>query len=140
MRDRDWGIPALLLIYATVIGIPVLAVVYGVTRITVASELSNERAEREKTILEERIANAREIKQALARGVPPPEPLPPVTAKPAKLHESKIGGPEKPAKEPSKRKIPGGALNAMAMETKTGSEPQISSSAPLIDRAATAGW
>ena len=140
MRDKDWGIPTLLLIYLVVIGLPLLALWYGVSQITVASELSNERGEQEKTILDQRIAAAREVKQALARGVPRPEPLPPVTAKAARLHASTVAAKaaETPEKEiKNKTKLSAAARNALAMGTQP--ERQVVGPAP-VDRAGTGGW
>jgi hypothetical protein len=41
-----------------------------------------------KTLLDERIETARQIRRALATPVPPPEPLEPITAKPAREQRS----------------------------------------------------
>src|SRR4051794_12540607 len=120
MRDRDWGASALILIYASVFGVLALVAGYGFTKVTMASEEAARRSEQEKTLLNERIESAREIKRALARPVPPPEPLPPITAKLA--NHMKVANPEEPkrpasgkhSKEKShKLKIPASAWNAM---------------------------
>ena len=44
-------------------------------------KVEGEPPEREKTLLEERVESARQIRDALAKPIPPPEPLTPVTAK-----------------------------------------------------------
>src|SRR5215203_3432688 len=122
MREREWSVPALLLIYAGLFGILALIVGYGVTRVTMASEEANRRAQQEKTLLNGRIESAREIRRALARPVPPPERLPPIAAKPANspvAEELTNTGKPKLAvsakSRPSKLKISSAAQNAMAM-------------------------
>jgi hypothetical protein len=42
-----------------------------------------------KTLLEERIETARQIRRAIETPIPPPEPLPPITAKPARAQNTK---------------------------------------------------
>jgi hypothetical protein len=44
-----------------------------------------------KTLLDERIETARQIRRALETPVPPPEPLPAITAKPARVQKTKPG-------------------------------------------------
>src|SRR5215218_8060458 len=99
MRDRKWSVPALLLIYAGLFGILALIIGYGFTKVTMASEEATRRAQQEKTLLNERIESAREIRRALARPVPPPDPLPPITAKLANPEKAKLAASGKPPKE-----------------------------------------
>ena len=80
MNDR--GIPSLLAIYFGIIGILVAGAGLGLTKIVDASTGMARHSEREKSLLDERLATARNIKQALAKPVPRPEPLAPITAKP----------------------------------------------------------
>ena len=55
-----------------------------VMAIGLARALVDDPAGREaKTLLDERIETARQIRRALATPIPPPEPLEPITAKPA---------------------------------------------------------
>jgi hypothetical protein len=145
MRDRNWSVPALIFIYASVFGVLALVVGYGFTKVTMASEEAARRSEQEKTLLNERIESAREIKRALARPVPPPEPLPPITAKlanPTKVanpEEPKIAASAKHSKEkPHKLQIPAAAWNAMAMGTGADAAPRHVS--PTVDRAGLNGW
>ena len=62
------------------------------------------------------VANAREIRQALARPVPGPEPLPPITAKVAYGH-LRPGGKGQVIMAEKKPKLPMKGFNAMAMST-----------------------
>jgi hypothetical protein len=80
MNDRS--IPFLLSIYFGIIGTLVGVAGIGLTKVVDASAAIARQSEREKTRLDERIAAARSIKQALTKPVPRPEPLPPITAKP----------------------------------------------------------
>jgi hypothetical protein len=80
MNDR--GIPSLLAIYFGIIGILVVGAGLGLTKIIDASTGMARHSEREKSLLDERLATARSIKQVLAKPVPPPEPLAPITDKP----------------------------------------------------------
>jgi hypothetical protein len=144
MRDRKGSIPELLLIYAGVLGVLALVVGYGFTKVTVASEEAARRSEQEKTVLAERIESAREIRRALARPVPPPDPLPPITAKPANspvAAELRNSGKPKLAasgnSKPSKLKISTAAWNAMAMGTGADVSPQSGST---FERGAINGW
>ena len=45
MRDREWSVPALLLIYAGLFGILALIVGDGITQVTMASEEATRRAQ-----------------------------------------------------------------------------------------------
>ena len=143
MRDREWSVPALLLIYAGLFGILALIVGYGLTKVTVASEEATRRAQQEKTLISERIESAREIRRALARPVPPPDPLPPITAKLANsrvatevTHFGKPKLAESGNSNPSRLKVPPAARNAMAMETRADASPQR----PTFERGAINGW
>jgi len=66
-------------------------------------------SEREKSLLDERLATARNIKQVLAKPVPRPEPLAPITAKPEHA-ASKLAAAPKPARP----KLSAEARDAMA--------------------------
>jgi hypothetical protein len=90
-----------------------------------ASKGSSEAATREKTVLDVRIEDAREIRRALAKSVDIP-PLPPITARP--LREKPTIVAQEPAKAPQ-AKPSQAALNAMAMQL----QPERRS-APVLDR------
>src|SRR5215218_4059330 len=135
MRDRKWSVPALLLIYAGLFGILALIIGYGFTKVTMASEEATRRAQQEKTLLNERVDSAREIRRALARPVAPPDPLPPITAKPAnstvtpelnRPRNSKLAasGKSPSEKKPSKLQVPPAAWDAMAMGTRADASTQ----------------
>ena len=145
MRDRNWGVPAILLSYVGVLSVLALVMAYGFARATRASEESTRRTEQEKTVLNQRLESAREIRQALARPVPPPDPLPPINAKlanpekVANVEQPKIAARRKPSTEHSPRlKMPGAAWNAMAMGT--GAEFPSRPINASFDRAGQNGW
>jgi hypothetical protein len=62
---------------------------YALIRTTVATADSRAESKREKTVLDERIATARDI---LSKPQPSIEPLPPITAKPANPPPTKVDG------------------------------------------------
>jgi len=68
--------------YLGVIGSMAFAAGFGISHLTIASEILGQRSP-EKTVLDLRTENAREIKEALRTPLPPLEPLAPITAKPA---------------------------------------------------------
>ena len=107
MNDR--GIPSLLAIYFGIIGILVAGAGLGLTKIVDASTGMARHSEREKPLLDERLATARNIKQALAKPVPRPEPLAPITAKPEHA-ASKVAA----APLPARHKLSAEARDAMA--------------------------
>ena len=108
MNDR--GIPSLLAIYFGVIGTLVAGAGLGLTKIVDASAGMAHHSEREKSLLDERLATARSIKQVLAKPVPRPEPLAPITAKPEHA-ASKVAAAPRPAPRP---KLSAEARGAMA--------------------------
>ena len=137
------GVPALLVIYVGVFGVLALLAGFIFTKATIASEEADGRAEREKTVLNGRIESAREIRRALARPVPPPDPLPPITAKLA--HPEKVAKPDKlgrvasgktTGEKPAKLKIPAAAWNAMAKGETDATPPKTST----FDRPDLNGW
>ena len=107
MNDR--GIPSLLAIYFGIIGILVAGAGLGLTKIVDASTGMARHSEREKSLLDERLATARNIKQMLAKPVPRPEPLAPITAKPEHA-ASKVAATPTPARS----KLSAEARDAMA--------------------------
>jgi len=134
MPTNDRSIPFLLTVYAGVLGAIALGAGYAYSSITFETEQGAVQSPRGKTVLDERIASAREIKDALRRPIPGLEPLSPVTAKLAHPPSSKVASvPQKKIKLP----ISPAARNAMAME-QGGASPAGSYSAP--DRAGPGGW
>lgn len=87
MSNSKRNIPALLLVYAGVCGTLALGTGYGFSYFTAASGENAKLSRTEKTVLDQRIASAREIREALSRPLPPVEPLPPITAKVAKNNQ-----------------------------------------------------
>jgi hypothetical protein len=132
MSTNNRSIPFLLTVYVGVLGTLALCVGYAYSSVTFETEGWETQSRREKTVLDERIATAREIKEALRRPLPRPEPLGPITAKLANPQGSKMASaPEK------KIKLPQTALDAMAMD-QSGARPSVSF--PAIDRAGASGW
>lgn len=135
MLPKDRSIPSLLLIYAAVIGTLVAGVGYGFTKLTIASE-SREPSVAEKTVLDQRIATARQIKAALHKPVAKPEPLTPITAKRTNGPSAKLVGEtyRRPKLSRERPKLSREALDAMAMDSSASSNP-VPSSASSYDRA-----
>jgi hypothetical protein len=75
------GIFFIVLLYASTIGISVSAVVIGLMAVVKTTTGSSQNSHQEQTLLELRMESVREIQQALARPLPSPEPLPPITAR-----------------------------------------------------------
>jgi hypothetical protein len=116
MNDR--GIPSLLAVYFGIIGILVAGAGLGLTKIVDASTGMARHSEREKSLLDERLATARSIKQVLAKPVPRPEPLAPITAKPEHA-APKLAAASKPAGP----RLTGEARDAMA-SVDSSAQPQ----------------
>ena len=132
MSTSNPSIPFLLTVYVSVLGTLVLCAGYAYSSVAFETEVVAAQSRREKTFLDERIAAAREIKEALRRPIPRPEPLGPITARLANPQGSKM------ASAPDKKiKLPPAALDAMAMD-QTGARPSVSYS--VVDRAAAGGW
>jgi hypothetical protein len=85
-----------------------------------ADALDNSSAE--KTHVSQIAASAREVRAALARPIPRPEPLQPITATLAYGH-LKPGGKAAAVSVRHKRKLPQQALEAMAMDVSSSSAP-----------------
>jgi hypothetical protein len=107
MKDR--GIPFLLTIYFGVIGTLAAGAGLGLMKVVDASSGMARHSERENSLLNERLATARNIKQVLAKPVPRPEPLAPITAKPEHA-AAKVAAAAKPARP----KLSAEARDAMA--------------------------
>ena len=90
-----------------------------------------------KSRLEERVQTAREIRAALAKPIPPPAPLPPITAKLAHPIETK---PVARAETKTKR-IPKEAWDAFAQERPDSEDRRaVTHSYVSNDRLGTGGW
>lgn len=76
--------------------------------------------ERPQSRLDYLVANAREVRQALATPVEPVEPLPPITAKPLQAIEAKPQKPEQKPDKVSSRRSSAEARNAYAMWPRAG--------------------
>ena len=95
-------LPALLAIYFVIIGTPLACAAIGLALIVQASAGLPRQTERERTLLDYRVESSREIRQALAKPVPGPEPLPPLTAKPAHEPSARIVSANRPRPRLSK--------------------------------------
>ena len=79
--QRRRSVLALLAIYATIIGTLIAATSFSLIWMIDGSAAFSRAPDREKTVLDQRIESAREVRRALAKRIPPPAPLPPITAK-----------------------------------------------------------
>lgn len=88
-------------------------IAWGLTAIVKSAAGLSQANAREKTLLELQVASSREIRRALATPVSRQQPLPPITARPARdLRETAVAQQKQPApKKPSQA-----AMNAMAMD------------------------
>jgi hypothetical protein len=68
-------------VYAAVVAALVCSI--GIALAIISGSMVSERAPRAKTAFEMQLENARDIRQALAKPIPQPERLAPITAKPA---------------------------------------------------------
>jgi len=115
------------LVYLGVAAIVILGFGTSMFVLVGASKGLSQAAAREKTVLDARIEDAREIKRALAKSIEIP-PLPPITARPLREKMTTIATQE-PAKAP-RAKLSHAALNAMAMQQ----QPEGRSTTPVFDR------
>jgi hypothetical protein len=109
---KERSVPALIGAYVLVL-LVAYGVGYALVRPSIATADAQTESMREKTILDERIATAREIRDVLSKPQPPIEPLPPITAKLANPHPTKVVGLD------SKKKtirLPKEARDAFAMD------------------------
>lgn len=93
----------------------------GISQAVVALEILGPRVQVDKTLLDQRIASSREIKQALSTPLPPVEPLPPITAQLANSRAIQTAS-SPSAKNPWSKtnSLPPEALDAMAKSLTTG--------------------
>jgi len=115
----------------------VLGVGVAMSNVNFDSFESRAASEREKTILDERIANAREIKAALSKPIARPEPLSPITAKRSNPVSAAVAA-HTDVLRPTltnrrSPKLSPAARNALAMEHKT--DAHANRPAPAFDRA-----
>jgi hypothetical protein len=103
-----------LVAYVAVLAVVLVGLGLGLSRaVEKASEFS-QRPQQKQTLLDRRIESSREIRAALSKPLPAPEPLQPITAKLAHPAASRVASRE-PAKSRLKRARLPAALNAMAM-------------------------
>ena len=136
---KSRGITSLLLIYLSTIGIVALVGGYAYTKVTVAAVGEPSATHTvPTTILDERIANAREVKAALAKPQPNLEPLPPITATVTAPPSARVTSTEKLPKPKLSRE----ARSSMAMGStpRTGAAAFSSLAVSSYDRASTEGW
>jgi len=100
---------------------------------TIATADTPVESKREKTVLDERIATAQEIKAVLSKPQPPIEPLPPVTANVANSHATNVVGMDSKQKFIQLSKE---ARGAFAMDASGSS----SGSSAGYNRSGTGGW
>jgi hypothetical protein len=88
----------------------------------------------DKTMLDQRIASAREINQALSTPLPPIEPLPPITAKLANSRAVQVASSPSSARNPwaKTNSLPPEALNAMAKSLTSPAGPEFMASSGQV--------
>ena len=100
----------------------------SVSQAVIALEILGPRVQVDKTLLDQRIASSREIKQALSTPLPPVEPLPPITAQLANSRAVQMASSPSSKNPWSKtNSLPPEALNAMAKSLTT-EAPEFTSS------------
>jgi hypothetical protein len=67
--------------YVGVVGFALAGIAFGLTAVVKAATGTAQQTQRERTLLDVRIESAREIRQALAKPIPHPTPLPPMTTR-----------------------------------------------------------
>jgi hypothetical protein len=94
----------------------------GLAEAIVGMQLLGSNTGAENTLLAQRIANGREIRQALSTPLPPLEPLPPITAKVANAPAVQMASSQLSRKNPWSKtnSLPPEAINAMAKSLTTG--------------------
>jgi hypothetical protein len=75
------ALPTAVLTYFGVIGLLLVCALLGIAMVAKASTAMSQRTDRERTLLDLRLESALEIRRALAKPLPPVEPLPPITSK-----------------------------------------------------------
>jgi len=70
-----------LILYIGVVVLALAGIAFGLTAVVKAATGTLQQTQRERTLLDVRVESAREIRQALAKPVPHPAPLPPVTTR-----------------------------------------------------------
>ena len=93
----------------------------SVSQAVIALEILGPRVQVDKTLLDQRVASSRDIKQALSTPLPPVEPLPPITARPANSRAVQVASSPSSKNPWSKtNSLPPEALDAMAKSLTTG--------------------
>jgi hypothetical protein len=118
---KQRGTTSVLLLYVSIISVLFLGTIFGIARLVEgpAEKIESRRA---KSLLDERIAIAQEIRAALARPLLPMPPLPPITAKLANPNGSKAV--VQSAFDMPNRKISPEARNSMAQVIEPQFVPQ----------------
>ena len=100
----------------------------GLSEAVIALQILGPRTEVDQTVLEQRIASAREISRALSTPLPPLEPLPVITAQLANSRAVRVASSPSSARNPWSKtnSLPPEAIDAMAKSLTTGS--------PRVDR------
>jgi hypothetical protein len=78
---RARGLSSFLLMYVAVIGVALGGIAFGLTAVVKTATGLSQQTQREQTLLDDRMESSREIRQALAKPLPRPEPLPPIIAR-----------------------------------------------------------
>ena len=134
---KERGLLFVFLAYVGALAVPVLGVGVALSNVDLASLDRRAASERDRTILDERIATARDIKTALSKPIGRPEPLPPITAERPNPVPAAVAAHTDTAAthtdKPKKPKLSPAARNAFAMDQKA--DAHSHSSAPAVDRA-----
>ena len=84
------GYVFVLSLYIGVLVLTLGVITMGLTAVMQNAPRPSQQVQRKPTLLDLRVQRSREIREALAKPVPPPEPLPPRTARPAHALGSRV--------------------------------------------------
>ena len=127
-----------IVMYGAVAAVLVFCAGIGLMIVASAAMAPSQKAESQKTILDQRIESAREIRAALARGVAKPDLLPPVTAKLAR--DVKVAPQAVATVKPERPKLSAQARNAFANGNPDYSSASYSRSYSSFDRHSASGF
>ena len=78
---RARRVSTIIIMYGAVVGVALGGIAFGLTAVVKAATGLSQQTQREQSLLDRRMESSREIRQALAKPLPRPEPLPPITAR-----------------------------------------------------------